>query len=205
MKLNIVIIGVNNLTQSIIEMIELENKFAIVALIDIEQLMTPQTINPKYPVFDAISNTTLFNKSHDLKFGAICIMDSALKKNIIEKIIGIYKDFQFINVTHPSAIFGKNVALGMGNIIGPKVIMNSDSKLGDFCIIEDSVSIGHDSSIGDFVTIDRNATLGGNTIIEDSCYIGKDCNIINDITIGKNCKIKDNSLILNNLNTNTTL
>jgi sugar O-acyltransferase (sialic acid O-acetyltransferase NeuD family) len=192
----LVIIGVNRLTNMVIEIIELENKYEIIGLIDINENKRVYNFKTNYQVYYDISKINLLNKTNPLSFGVLCIEDNHLRKVFLKQIVELVKSLQFINVVHPSVVMGKNSTIGKGNIIGEKVIINPDSTINDFCLIKGSVSIGHDNIIEDFVTINANATIGGGVIIRVCSTLGMSINIIQNILIGEDCIIKDKALVL---------
>ena len=204
-KIGMVIIGVNPLTNKVIEIIELENKYEIIGLIDCNENDALYQFKSKYQIYHDISEIKLLNIANPINLGVLCIEDSRLRKVILKKIVETDKNFQFINAIHPTAIIGKNTSLGKGNIIGVKAIINPDSKIKDFCLIKDMVSIGHDTSIGDFVTLNTNATLGGNVIIGRCSILGMSSKILQNISVAKHCIIKDNALVLKDTKEGDTL
>lgn len=68
--------------------------------------------------------------------------------------------------THPTAIIADNVKLGKNVSIGPYVVIESDSIIGDNCVIKGHVYIGHDVGLGADTTIHPQVT------IYDKCQIG---------------------------------
>lgn len=79
---------------------------------------------------------------------------------------------------HPSAVIAEDVTLGIDISIGPFVVVESGSVIGDHCIIKSHAHIGY------------NVTLGANTIIHphvtiyDNCKIGARVSIHASTVIG---------------------
>jgi len=67
---------------------------------------------------------------------------------------------------HPTAIIADNVTLGKNVSIGPYVVIESGSVIGDNCAIKGHVYIGHDVTLGADTTIHPQVT------IYDKCKIG---------------------------------
>src|SRR5690606_38311444 len=61
-----------------------------------------------------------------------------------DRILKIMPKIRFVTVIHPSAIISNSTTIGMGTIIMPGVILNSNSEIGNFCIINTNASVGHD-------------------------------------------------------------
>jgi sugar O-acyltransferase (sialic acid O-acetyltransferase NeuD family) len=204
-KIPIIIIGGSELSQEILESTDFTKHYRMVGVIALDDTSGAAVSNSRYPIYHGMAAFYALQQEHTITHGIIDLQDQVLKKECIEAIRRACKSFQFINLAHPSAVLGKNVRLGSGNIIGAKVIMNSDSTLGDFCMIKNQVSIGHDSAIDNFVTIETNTTIGGNTSIGEASYIGMSANIVNDISLGKHCHIEANTLVLRNVPANSKM
>ena len=58
-------------------------------------------------------------------------------------------------------------------IIGNKVELGSNVKIGPYSVIEDNVQIGNNSNIKNFVTICKNTIIGKDCEIFHNCSIGE--------------------------------
>ncbi len=204
-KINIIIIGGSKLSQEIIESVVFTEQYHVVGIIALDDVKPQPVYTSNYPMHHGMASFYALQQKHHITHGIVDLQDLNLKKACIKDIQRSCKAFQFLNLQHPTAVIGKHVQLGSGTIIGAKVIMNSDSTLGDFCTVYNRVSIGHDSTIEAHVTIDTNATIGGNTRIGKGSYIGMSANIVNDITIAKHCHIEANTLVLRSVPANTKM
>ncbi|MBC7607113.1 MAG: UDP-3-O-(3-hydroxymyristoyl)glucosamine N-acyltransferase [Burkholderiales bacterium] len=85
---------------------------------------------------------------------------------------------QFSEAIHPTAvvdataIIGKNVRIGAGSYIGPKVIL------------ADHVTIYPNTTLLDEVTIGANTVIWSGAVIRERCHVGSDCIIHPNATIG---------------------
>ncbi len=81
---------------------------------------------------------------------------------------------------HPTAVIAENVTLGNKISIGPYVIIESGSIIGDNCCIKGHVYIGHDVTIGSDSTIHPHVTIydksqiGTRVSIHASTVVGSD-------------------------------
>jgi UDP-3-O-[3-hydroxymyristoyl] glucosamine N-acyltransferase len=81
---------------------------------------------------------------------------------------------------HPSAVIAEDVVLGVDVSIGPFVVIESGSRIGDGCVIKSHVHIGHDVVLGAQTTLYPNVTIydksqiGCRVIIHASSVIGSD-------------------------------
>ncbi|HLQ46004.1 MAG TPA: acetyltransferase, partial [Planctomycetaceae bacterium] len=68
---------------------------------------------------------------------------------------------------HPSAQIARGVNLGAGSVVMPGVAINSDSTIGEFCIVNTNSSVDHDNRLGPFSSLAPRVATGGNVSIGD--------------------------------------
>ncbi|MFH4965327.1 acetyltransferase [Gaetbulibacter sp. M235] len=192
-KQNIVVIGASGHAKVVIDILERENKYNIIGLID--------SYKPKgmsifqYKILGTENDLPDLIKNFNFNAGIIAIGDNWIRKLVHDKITQLVPDFKYISAIHPSAIIGKNVTIGQGTVIMPGVIVNIDSKIGNFCILNTKASLDHDGDIKKFSSLAPNATVGGNVTIGSFSAICLGANIIQDITIGKHSIIGAGALV----------
>lgn len=79
---------------------------------------------------------------------------------------------------HPSAVIGKDVQLGEQVFIGPYVVIEEGSTIGDHCILKSHIHIGREVSLGENTTIHPHVT------IYDHCQIGSRVTIHASTVVG---------------------
>ncbi len=79
---------------------------------------------------------------------------------------------------HPTAIIAEHVVLGSNIAVGPYVVIESGSTIGNNCVIKSHVHIGHHVTIGAGTTIHPQVT------IYDNCQIGARVSIHASTVIG---------------------
>ena len=79
---------------------------------------------------------------------------------------------------HPTAVIGENVQLGDDVFIGPYVVIESGSSIGNHCVLKSHIHIGHDVYLGDHSVIHPHVT------VYDNCHIGSRVSIHASTVIG---------------------
>lgn len=79
---------------------------------------------------------------------------------------------------HPTAVIGENVHLGEHVFIGPYVVIESGSSIGNHSVLKSHIHIGHDVYLGDHSVIHPHVT------IYDNCHIGSRVSIHASTVIG---------------------
>jgi sugar O-acyltransferase (sialic acid O-acetyltransferase NeuD family) len=137
--------------------------------------------------------------------GIIAINNNKVRSEVYNKIISMNTGFNFVSMVHSTSVIGKNVKIGKGVIIMPKVVVNSDSVIGDFCIINSKSSLGHEGSLGDFSCLNEGVIVGGNFNLGEFSEINLGVKIIENINIGSHTIVEAGSLILKNFSDNKTI
>lgn len=125
----------------------------------------------------------------------IAIGDNWTRSLIVEKIIKLTPEITFISVIHPSVQVGKDVIVGKGVVIMPGAIINSQSEIGDFAIVNTMASVGHESIMREFSSLASNVTLGGNVEIGAYSAISISATILHGRKIGRHTVVGASSLI----------
>jgi len=112
-------------------------------------------------------------------------------------------NIKYPNYIHKSSIISKTSIIGIGNQIFPRVIINNESKIGNFCIINTGSIIEHNCYIDDFSSISPGSILCGEVIIGKGTFIGANSTIINGIKIGDNVIIGAGSTVIRDIPKNT--
>ena len=77
-------------------------------------------------------------------------------------------------VVDPSAILGKNVAIGANAVIESDVILGDNVSIGAGCFIGKNAKIGSDTSLWSNVSIYHNVEIGQKCLIQANTVIGSD-------------------------------
>ena len=113
--------------------------------------------------------------------------------------------FKFSAIVHPRSYFGIGVEIGEGTVLMPGSIVNTDTFIGNNCIINSNASIDHDCVIKDHTHICPGVTIAGNVEIGKNCWIGLGSKIIENCKIGDNVFVAAGTLITKNIKSNSFL
>jgi len=136
---------------------------------------------------------------HNLVGGIIAIGDNWIRSKVYEKIKSIGPNFTFVKTIHPNAQIAKNVQIGDGTVIMAGVIINSNSTVGNHCILNTNSSLDHDGFMDDFSSLAPNVTTGGDVKIGKFSAISLGANIVNGITIKEQTVVGAGSAVLEDI------
>lgn len=199
MNNNIIIFGSSGHAQVIATIIQRQKKYNILGFLDDFKPIGTRVLG--YTVLGKIEDIVNFKCS--ICGGIIGIGDNWARSEIFNKIINLIPHFLFISAIDPSAIIASNVEIGIGTTIMPGVIVNNNSKIGNFCILNTKASLDHDGILEDFSSLAPGVTTGGGVKIGYCTAICLGANIIHGITIGSQSIVGSGALVVKNVHSNS--
>lgn len=199
----IVIIGASGHGGMILDCIKKEGQYSAIGFIDSNKNQG-QTYSSLPILGNAFDIPDLILK-HDLFGAIIAIGNNYTRKKMMERVVTVSRELNFVTVIHPNAVLSDDVKIGKGTIIMPGAIVNANSVIGDFCIVNTNSSLGHDGKMGDFSSISSGVCTGGNLVLGEFSALSLGANVIENITIGKHSVIGAGSLVVKNVEENTVV
>ena len=193
----ILIIGASGHAKVIVDIIERQNHYKIHGFLDTYKKKGNYLFD--YPILGPEDDINTIVEQHNIMGCFVAIGDNCTRKKMVAKIAALNPKLPFINAIHPHSTIGKNVELGRGIAIMPGVVINSDSKIGDFCILNTNSSLGHDGTMKNYSSISSGVRTGGNLLLEENSAISIGATIIENIIIGKDTIIGAGSLVTKNI------
>jgi|694.fasta_scaffold00162_20 sugar O-acyltransferase (sialic acid O-acetyltransferase NeuD family) len=196
-KKRILLFGGGNQVHYTIDIIEKENKYEIVGIIDsVHEIGTERY---GYNVLGRQENLSDIVKEHNIDAGIITIGDNWSRSIVYNAITKQMPSFQFVNAIHPSVIIGKNVDLGFGVVMMAGVIVNPLAKIGNFTFFATGCQIEHDCIIEDYASVSAGSVMGGYVTIGKFSAITLGVTILDRLKIGENSVIGSGSLVLKDI------
>lgn len=193
----IVIIGASGHAKVIIDIVEKEKHFAIVGLLDMSR--KPGDTLLGYPILGPEESLPEFQAVFGITGGIVAIGDNWIRNKVVEKMRKIQPNFQFVSAIHPSASIGKNVEMGAGTVVMAGAVINPDSKIGRFCILNTRCSLDHDGKMGNFSSLAPGVITGGNVHIGAFSAVSLGANIIHGIKIGAHSVVGAGATVLEDI------
>ncbi|WP_396633446.1 NeuD/PglB/VioB family sugar acetyltransferase [Maribacter sp. R86514] len=197
---NVIIFGASGHGSVVLDCIEKEGKYNVVGFVD--SFKQKGTNINGYQILGSEKDLPYLIDSFNIVGGIVAIGDNWVRKFIVDKIFKIVPDFSFINTIHPKAILGKDVLLGCGNVFMPGAIVNANSIVHDFCIINTNSSLGHDGIMDSYSSLAPSVCTGGNLKLGRFSAVSLGANIVNGIEIGQHTIIGAGSLVVDHFGNN---
>jgi len=194
---NIVIFGASGHGSVVLDIIEKEGKYKVVGFIDTYK--GKARLNNGYEILGSEEELPALMDKFNFSAGIVTIGDNWIRKKVVDKISKIVPEFSFVSTVHPNATIARDVHIGEGTAIMPGVIINSNSFIGKFCIVNTNASLDHDGIMGDYSSLAPRASTGGNVHIGEYSAICLGANVIEGINIGHHTVIGAGSLVVDNI------
>lgn len=195
--MNIVLIGGGNQAHYTIDIIEKENKYNIIGIID--SIQEVGSIRFGYPILGRQEQLEELINKYNIQAGIITIGDNWSRYNVFKQIISLIPDFKFVNAIHPSVIIGNTTKMGVGIVAMAGCIFNPKAVIGDFTFFATGAQIEHDCEINDFASVSAGTIMGGYVKVGRFSAITLGVTIIDRLTIGSNTVVGSGSLVTKSL------
>lgn len=192
----ILILGNGGHAKSVIDVLEQENKYEIVACVEKKGV---DYDNNEYPILEKEDDLQrLFERGiTNVAMGIGYLGKSSLREELYFKLKKI--GFQFPCIISSTALIGNHVTIGEGSYIGKGAVINAYSEIGKMCIINTGAIVEHECKIEDYSHVAVGSVLCGSVKVGKASFIGANSTVIQDVAIGQNCIIGAGTLIRKNI------
>lgn len=169
MKEKIVLIGGGGHCHSVIDVIELENKYKIIGIVDTKENIGKKILNYEIIACDD-DLETIFKTCKNAIITIGQIKTSDLRIKLFEKLKNI--GFNLPVIISPIAYVSKHSSISEGTVIMHHALVNANVKIGKNCIINSKALIEHDCTVGNNCHISTASVLNGGVIVKENSFFG---------------------------------
>jgi sugar O-acyltransferase (sialic acid O-acetyltransferase NeuD family) len=168
-KEKIVLIGGGGHCHSVIDVLEQQNRYEIIGIIDKKELLGESVLGYKIIGTDNdLEDIFQICKNAIITVGQI--KTNEIRVKLFEKLKTI--GFNFPTIISPLAYVSKHSCVSEGTIIMHHALINSNVTIGKNCIVNSKALIEHDSIIGDNCHISTASVVNGGVIIKNGTFYG---------------------------------
>lgn len=180
MMKDILLIGGGGHCKSVIDVIELENKYKIKGIIDKKELIGQNILG--YEVIGSDDDLEKLFVKYKYAFITVGqIKSNNIRVKLLKKLISI--GYILPVIKSPLAYVSQHSSICDGTIIMHHVLVNANVRIGKNCIINSKALIEHDCVIKDNCHISTGAILNGGVIVEDNTFFGSNATSKENICI----------------------
>lgn len=169
MKEKIVLIGGGGHCHSVIDVIEQENKYEIIGIVDTKENIGKKVLDYKIIACDD-DLKTIFQSCKNALITVGQIESNKVRVKIYNKLKEI--GFNLPVIISPLAYVSNHSSIEEGTIIMHHALVNANTKIGKNCIINTKALIEHDCVIGDNCHISTASVLNGGVRVKENSFFG---------------------------------
>lgn len=169
MKEKIVLIGGGGHCHSVIDVIEQENKYEIIGIVDTKENIGKEVLDYKIIACDDDLETIFLScKNAFITVGQI--ESNKIRVKIYNKLKEIGFDLPVI--ISPLAYVSNHSSIEEGTIIMHHALVNANTKIGKNCIINTKALIEHDCVVEDNCHISTASVINGGVRVKENSFFG---------------------------------
>ena len=168
-KSKILLLGGGGHCHSVIDVIESENKYEIIGIVDKKELIGSDILGYKIIACDD-ELETIFKTCKNAIITVGQIESNTVRVKLFNKLKEI--GFALPIIISPLAYVSKHSFIEEGTIIMHHALVNANAKIGKNCIINTKALIEHDVTIEDDCHISTASVLNGAVIVKANTFFG---------------------------------
>lgn len=169
MKEKIVLIGGGGHCHSVIDVIELTNKYKIIGIVDTKENIGKKVLNYEVIACDDDLETILKTcKNAVITVGQI--KSNKIRVELFNKLKEI--GFSLPVIISPHAYVSKHASIDEGTVVMHHALINANAKIGKNCIINSKALIEHDVIVENHCHISTASVLNGGVVVKENTFFG---------------------------------
>lgn len=174
------LIGGGGHCRSCIDVIELEGKYTIKGIFDMQENVGKSVLG--YPIVASDTEIEKFVSESSyflITIGQIKTSETRLKfYNQLKKL-----NANLATVVSPRSHVSKHARIGEGTVVLHDVLVNSNVEVGDNCILNTKCLLEHDVKVGNHCHISTASVVNGGCIVEANCFVGSNAVLRQGLTV----------------------
>ncbi len=192
--MNVVVVGGSGHGKVVIDILEQTGKFQVLGILDAKIKSGQQVLG--YPVIENECELVAMIRTQQVEGLLVAVGDNWSRSKISNSLKTLSSAIKFPSAVHPSAQLARNVRLGPGTVVMAGCIVNSDTSIGDFCILNTHCSVDHGCKLGNYVSFAPHSCAGGNVEVDDYTAVCLGANIIHGVKIGAHTVVGAGATVL---------
>lgn len=169
MKEKIVLIGGGGHCHSVIDVIEIENRYEIIGIVDKKELIGKKILGYEIIACDD-DLETIFQTCKNAFITVGQIESNKIRIELFNKLKQL--GFMLPVIISPIAYVSKHSSISEGTVIMHHALVNANVKIGKNCIINSKALIEHDCIIGDNCHISTASVINGGVTVKANTFFG---------------------------------
>ncbi len=172
-------------------------EYTIVGLIDSVQAIDSEFYGHK--VIGRQNELKTLCAKYDFQSGIVGLGDNYLREKVVLEILQQNVNFNFINAISKFAYISPTSKIGVGNVLMPGVMVNSEAIISNHCGMFTNSSLEHNCFMNNFSSLSAGVTTGGYVNLSKYSAIALGVTVLDRISIGENVVVGSGSLVTKDL------
>jgi len=198
--MNVLVLGGGGHGKVVIDIVEQAGGLRLVGVLDARLPVGTRVLGCEVVGLDA--DLVALAENYAATGVLIAVGDNWTRGAIARGVAARAPGLAFPCAVHPSARLGKGVRLGRGTVVAAGAVVNPDTAVGEFGLLNTHCSVDHDCRLGDCVSFSPNACAGGEVTVGDYSAVGLGANVVHGITVGPQTVVGAGSTVLRDLPAN---
>jgi len=168
-KPNIILIGGGGHCHSVIDVIEQDNKYNIMGIVDKKELIGTKVLDYEIIACDD-DLEELFKTCKNAVVTVGQIKTNQTRVKLFNKLKNI--GFNLPTIISPLAYVSKHASIDEGTVVMHHSLINANASIGKNCIINTKALIEHDTIVKDNCHISTASVLNGGVVVEENTFFG---------------------------------
>ncbi|MBE0514841.1 NeuD/PglB/VioB family sugar acetyltransferase [Sulfurimonas sp.] len=165
----IILIGGGGHCRAVIDVIEMQNRYEIVGIVDKKELLGQDVLG--YKIIGSDDDLeALFTTCKNAAITVGQIKSNEARVRVFDKLKKI--GFNLPTIISPLAYVSKHAHVDEGTIVMHHALVNSNAKVGKNCIINTKALIEHDVVVEDNCHISTGAVVNGGVVVKKDTFYG---------------------------------
>ncbi len=191
-KEEIILLGGGGHCKTVIDVIETQNRYKIVGIVDKKEKLGEKVLN--YKIFATDEDLLFLAKEYKNILITIGQIGTGEKRKIIFKKCKKL-GFSFPVIISPYAYVSKYSSIGEGTVVIHGAVINPNAKVGRNCIINSKALVEHDAIVSNHCHISTGAIINGGVEVGECSFVGSNASIKQYIKLPPYSFVKAGSLI----------
>ncbi|MDY0123314.1 acetyltransferase [Sulfurimonas sp.] len=166
---NIILTGGGGHCRAVIDVIEMQNRYEIVGIIDKKELIGQDVLGYKIIGCDD-DLETIFQTCKNAAITVGQIKSNEIRVKLFDKLKKI--GFNLPVIASPLAYVSKHSSIDEGTVIMHHAVINASAKVGENCIVNTKALIEHDAVVEKNCHISTGAIVNGGAVVKKNTFYG---------------------------------
>lgn len=168
-KPEILLVGGGGHCRSVIDVIEVENRFTIAGIIDKKEFLGQKVLG--YSVIGCDDDLSELFKKYTF---ALVTVGQIRSNTLRVKLFNTLKNIGYTlpRVISPLAYVSKHAVIDEGSVVMHHSLINANAKVGKNCIINTKALIEHDAVIKEHCHISTCSVINGGVVVQENSFVG---------------------------------